>query len=162
MSNQVIVLTGIPIPPSVNGQYSTFVRRGRAIRIKSKESIDYIKAFELWAIQNFRTLNEARNSIILWNSKFVEVSMFAGFKQERILCKDGSPKKMDISNRTKLIHDLLAIKIALDDCCFVRTPAEKCIAPVDTGEELIVVIRPRELRKLEDIKRLIFEDVSTI
>lgn len=160
--NNVIVLTGIPIPPSVNGQYSTFVRRGRAIRIKSKEAVDYIKAFELWAIQNFRNLNEARNSIILWNSKFVEVSMFAGFKKERVLCKDVSPKKMDISNRTKLIHDLLAIKINLDDCCFVRTPAEKCTCPDGVEEELVVVIRPRELRELSEVKKLIFEDASRV
>ena len=154
--NEIIILTGIPIPPSVNGQYATIVRRGRPIRIKSKEAVDYIKAFELWAIQNFRNLNEARNSIILWNSKFIEVAMYAGFKRERLICKDGSPKKMDISNRVKLIHDLLALKINVDDCCFVRTPAEKCYT--EGAEGLTIIIRPRDLRKLEDLSISIFDE----
>jgi Holliday junction resolvase RusA-like endonuclease len=158
MSNNAILFTGIPIPPSQNGQYVTIMHKGKQRRIKSKESQDWAREFEKWAIINVRTIIEAKNTIALWNSRFIEVSVFAGFKYERMVCKDGSPKKLDISNRLKALHDLIAEKIKMDDCTFVRTPAEKCIA---VNEEVIILIRPMTMRTLSDVRTLIFAEFST-
>lgn len=122
--------------------------------MSTKDAITYEKIFEKWALVNMRTIIEARNTIKNWGTPFIEVAIYIGFKADRLICKDGTPKRLDVSNRLKLVHDLIAEQMKTDDCTFVRTPAEKCTA---STEELIVMIRPQRLRDLSEIKSKIFE-----
>ena len=149
MSQVGIYLFGIPIPPSVNAQYATIMRRGKPIRISSKEAKTYEAVFKAWTMNNRETLKVAREDIIRWN-KPLSISMVVAFNRERLVTKDGRLKRLDVSNRTKAVHDLLAAALGIDDCLFVSCPIQKVVA--DTYEEQVVVaIRPMELQGLSKI-----------
>tara|TARA_R110000868_G_scaffold231059_1_gene484365 strand:+ start:450 stop:845 length:396 start_codon:yes stop_codon:yes gene_type:complete len=125
------------------------MRRGRPIRISSKEAKDYEKAFKVWQLSNRETLKTAREDIVRWG-KPLSISILVAFKRERLVTKDGRLKKLDVSNRTKSLHDLLSAALGIDDCLFVSCPIQKVVA--DTYDEQVVAcIRPSELRGLSDI-----------
>jgi hypothetical protein len=146
----VISFFNIPIPPSSNALYSTFVRGGRTRRIPSKEYRDYERAFKIWALQNRYDLIEARKLIQEWNSP-LEVTMLVVLKHERVLSKKNTLKRLDVSNRSKALHDKLAEVIGVDDSTFVSTPMEKLIADNGTPEQCIVFIHPVKLRKISEV-----------
>lgn len=146
----MIVFKGIPVPPSSNDQYATMIVKGRPIRFPSKSAKEYKKAFGIWAIKNNAALKEAREIIVKWNSP-LEVSMFVALDKSRIFCKDGRLKKLDVTNRSKSLHDLLSDHIGIDDSYFISTPMEKVIA--DSDEQVIVVIKPKLVRHLLTIQQ---------
>lgn len=142
------MLRGIPIPPSVNGQYATVMVKGRPIRIPSKEYKQYKKDFAAWVLINKELVMHARRLIIEWNST-LELSMYCCFEKSRLITKDGRCKNLDISNRSKALHDLLSEALQIDDSIFVSTPMEKVIA--DNVEGVIIVIRPFNYRKSSEL-----------
>jgi hypothetical protein len=149
MSQVGVYLFGIPLPPSSNHQYATIIRRGRPIRIPSKETKDYEKIFKAWLIKNKEAITGAKEDIVQWN-KPLSISMVVAFSRERLVTKDGRLKRLDVSNRTKALHDLISDALGIDDCLFVSCPTEKVVA--DTyGEQVVVCIRPTELRSLSKV-----------
>lgn len=159
-----IYFFNIPIPPSANAQYATILRNGKTRRVPSKEMRDYDKVFEIWVLQNKHSLNEARKQIIEWNSP-LEVAFFLVLKRDKILTKDGRMKKLDVSNRSKSLHDKLAGALGIDDCYFISCPMEKVLADI-CSEQVIVSIRPVNLRSISEIdlfrKDLGPEEIETI
>lgn len=144
-----IYFFNIPIPPSANAMYATFTKHGKTRRIPSKELREYAKVFEIWVLQNKASLNEARKTIIEWNMP-LEVSFFLVLKRDKLLTKDGRMKKLDVSNRSKSLHDKLGDALGIDDCYFVSCPMEKIIADV-CNEQVIVCIRPMIMRSISEI-----------
>lgn len=148
MNNEFFMLSGIPVPPSSNGQYASLFRGGKIVRVPSKEFADYKKAWAQWVKFNRESITEAKNSLLAWNSS-IEVSMLLALDWERLVTKRGTMKKLDITNRSKILHDLLGETLLIDDSLFVRTPMEKCVA-VDV-EQVILIMRPFKLRNLAKI-----------
>lgn len=144
-----IIFTGIPIPPSSNGQYATVMMRGRPMRVPSREFKEYKKSFAGWVIQNKQALLEARGSIREWNST-LEIAMYCCFEKSRLITLDGRCKSLDISNRSKALHDLISDALQIDDSIFVSTPMEKVIAPGEK-EQVIIMLRPFNYRLSEAI-----------
>jgi len=145
----IIVLKGIPLPPSVNHQYKTVMVGGKLMRVPSKEYKQYKKDFAAWAMLKKNEILVARQAIIDWNST-LEVSMYCCFEQSRLITKDGRCKNLDISNRSKALHDLLSEALQINDSTFVSTPMEKVLASL--VEEAIIVIKPFSYRYSNDLK----------
>lgn len=128
--------------------------RGRPIRIPSKEYKSYKKAFADWVLLNKKEISEYRDIIRSWNST-LEIHMFCCFQKSRLITLDGRCKSLDISNRSKALHDLLSAALQIDDSIFVSTPMEKVIA-VDDKEQTIVMLRPFQYRGSAQV----FESIS--
>lgn len=139
-----IFLSGIPIPPTSNHQYSTIVRGGKAIRFPSKETKAYATLFNAWALRNKIQINNAVSKLEAWRSP-LEIRCYIIFKKQRLITKDLFMKKLDISNRTKALHDLLSKALQIDDCHFVSNINEKIISDND-DEQVVVVIQPLKMR----------------
>jgi len=148
-----IIFTGIPIPPSSNGQYSTIMMRGRPMRVPSREFKEYKKLFAAWVISNKQSLLEARGCIREWNST-LEIAMYCCFEKSRLITQDGRCKNLDISNRSKALHDLLSDALQIDDSIFVSTPMEKVVDSYDK-EQVVIMIRPFGYRLSDEILKSI-------
>lgn len=153
-----IYLVGIPVPPSVNAQYATIIRHGRPIRIPSKTAKDYERAFAVWELQNRALISKARGVIRGWGQA-LEVSMILALRRDRLVTKDGRLKRLDISNRAKAIHDLIATSLGVDDCCFISTPMEKVIADI-CDEQLVIIVKPMSLRNMSKVD--LFDEPSKV
>jgi Holliday junction resolvase RusA-like endonuclease len=111
----VIVFESIPIPPSSNHQYVSFVRHGRVIHVKSPELVKWRKEFDAWVILNINGVRAARSFV---NGKLLNVHVDIYWPYEKLFTKQGKPKKLDVSNRLKALHDALADALEIDDCVF--------------------------------------------
>lgn len=144
----LVILFGIPLPPSSNHQYATIMRGNIPIRIPSKESKNYSKAFWEWKLTNNKSVNKAKDMVLKWKSP-LEVSMYVAIGKDKMFTKDGRLKRWDVSNRCKSLHDLLAGILGVDDKEFIATPMEKILADV-VEEQVVVVLRPKKVSKFSE------------
>jgi hypothetical protein len=148
-----IVLQGLPMPPSSNGQYSTVITMKAGFRqtrrVKSKEAVIYARSFQHWSIVNSDKIKEAKAAISSWNTG-LECTMYFIFPKEKLLTQKNQLKKLDVTNRIKQIHDLLVTALDIDDSWYVRTVEEKVLGVKDQGF-VIAVIKPTVLRSLVDL-----------
>lgn len=113
-------LKGLPIPPSENHLYKNVPRIGR---VKSLEYRAYESDFNSWAWVNLKTLKYARQAI----SGQMKLGLTIDYRMlhSRIYCKDGRVKKMDVTNRLKILIDLLANALQIDDSAFFSVYCKK-------------------------------------
>lgn len=108
----------MPIGPSVNAAYATGKYNRR---FKTKEMRDWEKQMDVWAssVGSKTSLREAKAQLKSISTKYTfEIALTFLFEKGRILCKDGSSKRLDLDNRAKAILDNLSEKIGIDDCRF--------------------------------------------
>lgn len=123
---------GVPMPPSSNHQYISFVGPGgKVVHKKSDVAKRYVKAFGIWALENNRVLAEARKPLQTAVREGLVLSVEAKFffLHGAILTREGKLKQLDVSNRLKLMHDCLAETLCIDDKHFARVTAEKLWTP---------------------------------
>lgn len=130
-----IVFEAIPIPPSSNNQYKSFMRNGRVIHVKAPELVQYKLAFAAWAKANAPAIKAAGE--ILAHHR-LSVSAFFFLKHHRIFTKTGSVKRLDVSNRLKALHDCIAEAIGIDDAQFFEIAARKVAISNDREESVTV------------------------
>lgn len=123
-----MIFTGAPIPPSSNNTYPTNSYTGK--RMKSKELVQFERDFATWGLTKSSEFRSARALMqsILKPGKMIRIDVHFYFKREKILCKDGRPKKHDTSNLLKCLHDQLAQFLTVDDCWFFDGSFHKRIA----------------------------------
>ena len=129
-------LSGIPMPPSSNHQYAAraFPRRGEGGKsfplakiCPTRELEDYQKAFKVWAdarlVQVVKAGVLARN----WMLQGYMLHVFTGvcWPRTKLWTLDREPKKNDVTDRIKALHDCLALAIKVDDRCFWSTAEKK-------------------------------------
>lgn len=148
----MIVFTGLPIPPSSNNQYRSFMRGGKIVHVKSPEYVFFKSRFEGWCLENHEGIRAGR---ALVKDCAIEVEAYIGLTRERILTKRGSFKRMDVSNRLKALHDCLADALHIDDSAFFSITAEKFIVPTAMDEAVIVRISPFQPREASDIREIL-------
>lgn len=150
--NTKIVLKGIPMPPTGNKQYASFLRNSRIIRIKSKMANRYDVDFNVWAMLNKQALKDALNNL---NGMGIEIEAFFGFHQSKLIGKKGQFKRLDVTNRLKALHDNLCAAIGIDDSQFISSYEEKFVIDDKELEQVIVRLTPAPIRQLSDISVLI-------
>jgi hypothetical protein len=114
-----------PMPPSSNNIYLTLKNRRR---VKSKEMREFERDAVQWSMAMGSQLDQARSLAKICQAQknlAVDVHCQFFFKRERIRCKDGTPKRLDTSNRFKALHDMLSQILKLDDCYFWHVSGEK-------------------------------------
>lgn len=124
-----IRLAGLPVPPSSNNQYLT-IRRGGSIRhVASRELIQFKKAMKDYNLRSWTQNGERRAQIKKWLEMgcVLEITTTHFFHYSSLFTKRGTPKRMDVSNRIKAIHDELAEMLGFDDSLFFRVTALKAV-----------------------------------
>lgn len=134
----MILLKGIPLPPTTNLQYSTFVKNGRIMRVKAKDSVAYQKEFYAWASLKADDINKAKSLLNETMELKIRANFF--FSKDRLYTKKGKIKRLDVSNRVKLLHDCLADVLEIDDSQFFLCIETKVPVYNDACEQVIVSI----------------------
>ena len=147
-----LVLTGIPVPPSSNNQYVSFVRHGRIVHVRSPELVKYRKAFDSWAKANAEAVLAIREMV---KGSAIQVDAFVALHRDRLYTKRGTFKKLDVSNRLKALHDYLGDLLLVDDSHFFAVAAEKVVVEKVEDEQVIVFICPCPARTLAEVQELL-------
>lgn len=122
-----VILRGFPLPPSMNNVYSNAAGRGR---VKNSAYKSYEAQVQWWMLHNAQALNSVRE----W-AKTVpaghgfRLDRLFHFLPHRILTKAGTPRKNDTTNRIKVLDDVLAKILWIDDSLFWSGSEDKCPIP---------------------------------
>jgi Holliday junction resolvase RusA-like endonuclease len=141
---EAIVFAKLPIPPSSNHQYFLAKRGNKTYHIPSDDLKKFKKSMSIYPAINGPFFNMNKTGVRRWieDGLLLEVRVMFFFRYNRIFCKDGKPKKMDVSNRLKALHDQLSHILEIDDSWFFKIYAEKCVAVESLNEESYVEISP--------------------
>lgn len=104
------------ICPSLNQCYATNFKTGR--RFPSKALGEFKKEFKKLSPPHSGEISAIQGKRLCL---IIEMWM----KRERIYCKNGKIKKMDVSNRIKPLEDAISDLIGIDDSQFFRVVAVK-------------------------------------
>jgi len=112
--------------------------------VPSQELKDYQKQMELYPFGQGADFLVQKNFVQHWVNEgyLLEVKALFCFKRKRIFTLKNEPKKMDVSNRIKALHDCLGKILGIDDCLFFRIHAEKALCDENLNEMVIVEIAP--------------------
>jgi len=126
----------IPLPPTDNHMYKSFVINGKLVRAKSREYREYIQEYKIWELQNLAAIKKVRQ---LFNGyDLLDIYIELHLLHSKIWTKDDRPKKFDGQNRTKSLLDAIANSIGIDDRNFWKVSVEK--VECDQGNYVNVAI----------------------
>jgi len=117
-----MIFKNVPLPPSSNNQYRSFMSGGRIRHVASQELVAFKKSMEYYWLEHSKELIFARDT---FSGYPINVSIEFRFLKSRLITKKGSFKRLDVSNRLKAVHDCFASALLIDDSCFVKVSAEK-------------------------------------
>jgi hypothetical protein len=128
----MILLSGMPMPPSVNAAYYTDRQTGT--RHKTRDYLLFSREFQVWGLRNMQSLIAARNFVqaTIRPGQALHVEHIFSFERSKIVqAKDsksvkdplnfrraGEPKTNDTSNRIKILDDVLSDALHVNDCWF--------------------------------------------
>lgn len=117
----------LPLPPSTNELYSTFVRRGAVNRVPSRALNEFKREMDKWAAEHREAIEECSKMVHKWLrlGLFVRMEIDVFFLQERVFTKEGKAKKNDVSNRIKALEDCLCSHLRFDDKNIFEVVARK-------------------------------------
>ena len=120
-----IQLLNLPFPPQAN--HRLIPSRGRLI--KSPESRHYDKSVDVWMIRQRSGLFEIRRKAKEWIDVgfMLQIELFFYWPKEKLISKNGMPKKTDLDNRIKPMIDAISDIIDLDDKYIISLSAHKMI-----------------------------------
>lgn len=129
----------IPLPPSSNNQYRSFVKGGKITHVSSKELVAFKSAMERYFLSDMTFLKFAREKLsgspLHFHTDFY-------FLRKRLFTKEGSFKRLDVSNRLKALHDCFAKALLIDDSYYVEISAKKYPVEDECLERVNVTIAP--------------------
>jgi Holliday junction resolvase RusA-like endonuclease len=139
-------VTGLPIPPSSNGQYKPFKNR-RTGRLSFRASLEleaYKRDLNLCFYKQPTQFLSNVKKLQSWleHGIYFEVKATLFFKEKTLFTLKGMPKKMDVSNRLKSLHDGLATLLQIDDSLFFKISAEKRLTHANENESVVIEITP--------------------
>ena len=154
------LITGLPMPPSVNDQYYAMGYRDkrtgkiRGIITPSESLKAFQKAMEEWTEKNYLVAGKSRvkTEQMLAQGKMLKTTIFAVFPSHQVWTQAGKPRKMDVSNRMKPLEDAVAKILLIDDCYFFKPSAEKVERMRMTEPFCAMLIEPWTPRSLADVK----------
>lgn len=152
-------LTKLPMPPSSNHQYWHQIMPGKggggqvARPTPTGDLKKFQKAMEEWKNRNLVAAHKCRALIREWqlHGKQIRVDVLAFFNYFDLFTQQGTPKRMDVSNRMKAMHDCLAEMMEVDDSWYWSVAAHKYEIK-GTEPWCAVVFSPIEHMSLADLK----------
>ena len=160
LKQQKLILSDIPMPPSENRAYWARPYRDKrtgapkACIAPSRELTEYQKKdFLAWRYESNIQLASCRKKIKEWMamSYLIRVDSFICENRTKLFNLKNMPKKYDVKNRLKPMHDCLAEALQIDDSYFWSGYDEKII----TNKEpfVFVILRPFKPRKINELPR---------
>lgn len=117
------------LPPSINEAYSTIIKRGKrpiAMRVLTTKAKKYKRETAAFLVQNFPT----ELMFFKPNVPYGIAIQFAFIELENKTWASGGAKnrykRVDVSNRLKIIEDVLAEVAAIDDSQNLTAIIDKC------------------------------------
>lgn len=137
----MIQLLQMPMSISINASLANNPREGARGRIKTKAYLDYIKAVEHWRLANLAAVNTARSEVRrqVGLGKVLHVSYLFVFDRGKIITQSGRPKRLDTSNRIKVLDDQLSALLLIDDSYFWSGHFTKMSKLFDDKEDYVDV-----------------------
>lgn len=130
-----------PMPISANASW----RNARGRMILSDPARAYTEAVRVWNLANVATTVPARKAIrdMLATDPALrlKIDTVFFFDRKKIICKDGSVKRNDTSNRLKPLHDALGLVLVIDDKHFWAGSFDKVPIAPNVQEYVTVTIR---------------------
>ncbi len=120
-----------PMSISSNQLYASV--RGRLI--KSSAGRNYSKQVQTWAQKNKGTIDKLK---VILRGKTLRVDCAFFFPKSKLVTKKNTLKRIDWSNRIKLVHDNLADLIGVDDSHFI---SGYCCKKISDNEEAYIDIK---------------------
>jgi len=107
-----VIFKNLPMSPSSNQLYASV--RGRLI--KSSEGRNYALKMHIWAQRHKSTIDKLKEIL---RGKTLRVDCAFYFPKSKLITKKNTLKRIDWSNRIKLVHDCLSDAIGVDDSHFI-------------------------------------------
>lgn len=152
-----VTFKGVPLPPSSNNQYRSFLQGGKIRHVSSQELKLFKQAMDFYFLQNVNLVKFSREAFGGYPLHF---HVDFGFERSRIISKKGTFKRMDVSNRLKAIHDTFAGALLIDDSMFVEISAKKRAVASVSDEGAIVTIGLCDF--IEDMEKVVFFSLSKV
>lgn len=139
-----IIIRDLPLPPSSNNQYLLVRRKGKSYHVSSPELKKFKVEMEEYPLKRPNDFIQNLSLIKAWKEKKLRLEFHSTFyfSYGRIFTKDHRPKKMDVSNRIKALHDCVASMLGMDDSIIFKMVAEKTLAKMDEKERVEIQIFP--------------------
>lgn len=140
-------LTRLPIPPTSN----RFVIPAHGRLIKSPEARKYETTLRVYELRNFKEIEAIRSCFA---GKTLCVDRYFVFDKTRVISKKDTIKKLDTSNRVKILDDCVSKLIGIDDCMFITGICEKLWCDNPKDEQVIVRFSEYNIREFKGISGL--------
>ena len=137
----------IPMPPSVNAIYKSIVVGKKLIRCKSKVYYEYDKIIKDWTHENFDDLKSVKDQIktLINTGSVLSIDRYFCFHKESLFTKMDTIKRLDVTNRIKVLDDTVMRLFEIDDKYIWFGYEEKVILSPSDDECVIVDIAPVEM-----------------
>jgi len=112
-----VSLNQMPMCPSINQAYKTILINRTIRRCASKALNEFKKEFKDWVKKNPATVSTARASLE-GHENALRLTLWFYFPHDRIFTKKNAVKRLDVSNRVKIIEDSLCEALGFDDRVF--------------------------------------------
>ena len=134
----------LPMPPTSNHQYSLFRRGRKTYHVPSPKLKSFQEAMKQWLFSRPPNFLVEKHKVQTWIKEgyVLEIGCLFCFKKKNLFTKQDVPKRLDVSNRLKALHDSLCHILEIDDSIFFRVYAEKAIAEDNLDEMVFVDIFP--------------------
>jgi len=146
-------LCGLPMPLSSNQAYARdWKGKGKGFYSTAKLKA-YKQSVESWGIQFSGPLREAQGmlqKLTATNDFVFEIDRLFFFNAKRIICKDGRPKRLDVTNRIKHFDDALSKLLGIDDKFYWFGSEKKIPVSDDANEFSIVSINVIKIPQVND------------
>lgn len=138
---EIASLLRFPLPPSANALYASIGKR----RVKTAVYKKFEHAARYWMLKHSSEINDARTlTLDTGSQRFIHIDTVFFMERKNIICKDGTPKRNDTSNRLKALHDVLSQILGLDDSYFFSGSYDKVAVddPSLVGVDITMVLTP--------------------
>jgi len=142
-----VVLPNLPMPPSAN--HRMIPAHGRLI--KAPDCRTYDKAIQIWMLRQKSGLFDNRRTIKTWIDTGFLLKVHADFyfPKEKVITKQGHPRRLDLDNRLKNLLDALGSIVDIDDKYIIEIHAHK-LHWINAWEEVQVTLSPTHWRDTHD------------
>lgn len=147
MSRLDLVIQGMP--PSVNGAYKTYLdKRGRPHRSLTDAATSFKQSAHLQLFLQLRT--HTKESLLVFRHVPLLLKLHFYFAYEDVYTLGdrikSRYKRMDLSNRVKLLEDALFDKLGIDDSHVFRIELTKDVAMIDRPPFVEITIQQLEVQ----------------
>ncbi|MBY0413715.1 MAG: RusA family crossover junction endodeoxyribonuclease [Bdellovibrionales bacterium] len=134
--NDDINLTDLPMPPSANKRLTPI--KGRLFKSQIVREFDH--KVQVWILKKGYKIHVAREKAKGWIEKgyLLKIELVFFWPKENLISKDGTPKRIDSSNRLKEAEDAVSEILEVDDKYFINHIIYK--VPYESPEPTFSVI----------------------